>query len=102
MTNEQILEQQVEALEKLLQLKQAIIEELESKVQKQQNNNQPQWQPYYPWYPNHSYGTISVGGSGDTSVQAPGYIAPIQTGSVNGSSQIVSNMFPLSQDAIQK
>jgi hypothetical protein len=36
MTNEQILEQQVEALEKLLQLKQAVIEELESKVQKLQ------------------------------------------------------------------
>jgi hypothetical protein len=32
MTNEQILEQQVEALEKLLQLRAAIIEELEAKV----------------------------------------------------------------------
>src|ERR1035437_2723159 len=32
MTNEEILEKQVEALEKLLQLRSAIIEELESKV----------------------------------------------------------------------
>ena len=32
MTNEEILEKQVEALEKLLQIKQAIIEELEAKV----------------------------------------------------------------------
>jgi hypothetical protein len=32
MTNEEILEKQVEALEKLLQLKQAIVEELEAKV----------------------------------------------------------------------
>ena len=34
MTNEEILEQQVEALEKLLKLKQAIIEELEEKIRK--------------------------------------------------------------------
>jgi len=32
MTNEQILEHQVEALEKLLKLKQAVVEELEAKV----------------------------------------------------------------------
>ena len=32
MTNEEILEKQVQALEKLLQLKQAIVEELEAKV----------------------------------------------------------------------
>lgn len=32
MTNEQLLEQQVEALEKLLKLKQAIVEELERKI----------------------------------------------------------------------
>ena len=37
LTNEQILEQQIEALEKLLQLKTAVIEELEAKVQKLQN-----------------------------------------------------------------
>jgi hypothetical protein len=34
MTNEEILAQQVEALEKLLQLKQAVIDELESKISK--------------------------------------------------------------------
>ena len=34
MTKEEILEQQVEALEKLLQLKQAIVEELEAKISK--------------------------------------------------------------------
>ena len=37
MTNEQILEKQVEALEKLLQLRSAIIEELEIKVASLQN-----------------------------------------------------------------
>lgn len=36
MTNEQILERQVEALEKLLQLKEAVINELENKVDKLQ------------------------------------------------------------------
>src|ERR1017187_565080 len=34
MTKEQILEQQVEALEKLLKLKQALVEELEAKVER--------------------------------------------------------------------
>lgn len=37
MTNEQILEKQVEALEKLLQLREAIIQELEAKVSKLQH-----------------------------------------------------------------
>ena len=36
MTNEQILEQQVEALEKLLKLKQAVVEELEAKINRLQ------------------------------------------------------------------
>ena len=36
MTNEEILERQVEALEKLMQLKQAVIDELEIKVAKLQ------------------------------------------------------------------
>jgi hypothetical protein len=43
MTTEQVLEKQVEALEKLLQLKQAVIDELEAKVQRLQNP--------YPYYP---------------------------------------------------
>jgi hypothetical protein len=34
MTNEEILDKQVEALEKLIQLKQAVIEELENKISK--------------------------------------------------------------------
>lgn len=38
MTNEQILEQQVEALEKLLKLKQAVVEELEAKVSRLENS----------------------------------------------------------------
>lgn len=37
MTNEEILEKQVETLEKLLQLKQAVIQELEAKVSRLQN-----------------------------------------------------------------
>jgi hypothetical protein len=37
MTNEQVLEKQVEALERLLRLKEAIIEELDNKVQKLQS-----------------------------------------------------------------
>lgn len=44
MTHEELLERQVEALEKLLQLKQAIIDELEGKVDKlQQQLNPPSW-----------------------------------------------------------
>ena len=39
MTNEEVLEQQVEALEKLLKLKQAIIEELEEKIRKSEFSN---------------------------------------------------------------
>jgi hypothetical protein len=45
MTNEQILEQQVEALEKLLQLKQAIIDEQEVKINKLQYPPQPTYVP---------------------------------------------------------
>ena len=49
MTKEEILEQQVEALEKLLQLRKAITEELEVKIARLENevarNNLP---PYYP------------------------------------------------------
>ena len=53
MTNEEILEKQVEALEKLLQLRTAIIEELEAKVSKlemEQITSAPQY-PYSnpPW-----------------------------------------------------
>ncbi len=65
MTNEQILEQQVEALEKLLKLKQAVVDELEAKVNRLQNpyggipgiNT-----PYYP-YNQPIYG-CGGGGSG--------------------------------------
>ena len=47
MTNEEILEQQVEALEKLLQLKQAIINEQERKIEKLQNGEpNTSWQPW--------------------------------------------------------
>lgn len=45
MTNEEILEKQVEALEKLLQLRVAVIEELEAKVAKLSGaNNYGTWQ----------------------------------------------------------
>lgn len=48
MTNEQILEQQVDALEKLLKLKQAVIEELETKISRLQNQTIPNLNvPYY-------------------------------------------------------
>lgn len=48
MTDKEILEQQVEALEKLLKLRQAVIEELENKVAKLETEKTvyPQWQPY--------------------------------------------------------
>ena len=52
MTNEEILGQQVEALEKLLQLKEAVIQELESKVNKLELEKvqAPYNQPHYiPW-----------------------------------------------------
>ena len=49
MTNEQILEQQVEALEKLLKLKQAIIEEQELKINKLQGTTTiPNMPPMFP------------------------------------------------------
>ena len=68
MTNEEILEKQVEALEKLLQLRSAVIEELEAKVINLQNeiaakNHSLQWPgqinapyigaPGVPFMPNH-------------------------------------------------
>ena len=46
MTNEEILEKQVDALEKLLQLKQAVINELEKKLETSQH--QQLNQPFYP------------------------------------------------------
>ena len=63
MNNEEILEKQVEALEKLLQLRQAVIEELESKVSKLESEkfaypgisspwiSTPFTQPYHPFQP---------------------------------------------------
>src|ERR1035438_1970641 len=62
MTNEEILEKQVEALEKLLQLRSAIIEELEQKVTNLRNElavaksiqwpgtTQTPWTSPSPWY----------------------------------------------------
>jgi len=51
MTNEQILEKQVEALEKLLQIKQAIIEEHEAKIGRleAERYNIPNGFPGIPW-----------------------------------------------------
>jgi hypothetical protein len=43
MTKEEILEQQVEALEKLLQLRKAVIDELEDKVRKLEGAQYPGW-----------------------------------------------------------
>jgi len=53
MTNEQILEKQVEALEKLLQLKEAVIQELEAKIARMQY-------PTYPGIPLYGQGGISI------------------------------------------
>lgn len=50
MTNEEILEKQVEALEKLLQLRTAIIEELESKVRKLETEKYINAPHTYPGY----------------------------------------------------
>ena len=69
MTNEQILEQQVEALEKLLQLRSAIIEDLEHKVsnlQQELANKSLTWPntinvPSVPWNP-----APWIGGGGGT------------------------------------
>jgi hypothetical protein len=76
MTNEDILEKQVEALEKLLQLRSAIIEELEAKLSKLENDiarantlpyvpgvsipwvGPPQWMPQQPF----------IGGAGGSSI----------------------------------
>ncbi len=56
MTNEEILEKQVEALEKLLQLKQGIIDELDAKIQRLEadkfgNPFQPMSPPFQPFQP---------------------------------------------------
>lgn len=73
MTNEEILEKQVEALEKLLQLRAALIEELEAKVSKLNSdlsNARLQWPgtttpwispltpiaPHNPWIPGPTWG----------------------------------------------
>ena len=79
MTNEEILEKQVEALEKLLQLRSAIIEELEARVDKletEKTTNQPYTWPYsppvittpwinpQPWNPNIQF----PGGSGSITI----------------------------------
>jgi hypothetical protein len=57
MTNEEILNQQVEALEKLLKLKQAIVEELEDRVAKLENEKNH----YVPYNPNPLYPGITIG-----------------------------------------
>ena len=74
MTNEQILEKQVEALEKLLQLRAAVIEELESKVVKLQGEvaalspttygGGPGWYNPQPYYYPHVGGWGITGGTG--------------------------------------
>jgi hypothetical protein len=61
MTNEQILEKQVEALEKLLQLRSAIIEDLESKVGSLQNEIAKQNYQPYPYIPGNIINVPYVG-----------------------------------------
>lgn len=82
MTNEEILEKQVEALEKLIQLKQAVIEEQEAKINKleaeryaypgggvwQPSVHVPYVQPYQPWIG----GGGGAGGAGIPGVQIGG------------------------------
>ncbi len=83
MTNEQILDQQVEALEKLLQLKQAIIDELEKKVSQLEAIQSPWANPGW------------VGGGpiiGQPAVQSP-YIQPF-IGGGGTTTIIVSNTCP--------
>ncbi len=79
MTNEQILEQQVEALEKLLQLRKAITEELEAKISRLEAErfnvgsgwNTAPWITTTPWvgssYPQGIVGGIQGGATTLTS-----------------------------------
>ena len=110
MTNEQILEQQVEALEKLLQLRSAIIEELEAKVAKLQAQTiypgmstpytvQPY--PYYatPYVGSIIPGTVTVGGGSQQVIQTAGlqsttgYTTPITTTlTADGISQTIATV----------
>lgn len=65
MTNEEILEQQIEALEKLLQLRKAVIEELEAKVAKlEAERSYPNPAPWIttPWVGPIGGGTGILGG----------------------------------------
>lgn len=82
MTNEEILEQQIEALEKLLQLRKAVIDELESKLAKvQAEKNALQ----YPW----------LGGSGGLGISSPPYHQPMYPGiGGGGTSTIQINLCP--------
>ena len=66
MTNEQALEQQVEVLEKLLQLKQALIEELEAKVQRIQVAQIPSYPITVPYM--QPYVQPYVGGTGGITI----------------------------------
>jgi hypothetical protein len=78
MTNEQILEKQVEALEKLLQLKAAVIDELEAKIQRMQPGitwTTPQYiqTPYIPYQGGAGgIGTTFGGGSGGGTITVTG------------------------------
>lgn len=71
MTNEEILEQQVEALEKLLKLKQAIIEEQEAKIQKLQGTLVfPNMPPLFP-HGSNPYGQLQCPNSPTGAHQFP-------------------------------
>ena len=102
MTNEEILEKQIEALEKLLQLRTAIIEELESKVARLESEKISLQYPGYggvtvPWtqpfigggsltVPYTSGGTVTIS-NGTTythggQVQTTGYMQPVDPAGV--------------------
>lgn len=76
MSNEEILKQQVAALEKLLVLKDKIISELE----KRPHN----YYPYYPYYPYYSGVTLTTGaGSISTVLTSDTVSGSVSTSSSN-------------------